>query len=239
MAAASSNHTRKAREARAARHAQTPPEQKLPEKKGAPPRHLLQPMRDPFRPSEWVPYSEAWGRIRASVGGSKALGVHDLWEHLSAKRLIVAVRHLLQDGERWFVFLPAFWQQTKAGPPALGLLYHSQIHILLLPGGRRYYFVHRAELDKLYPVAPSAVATLSNAPVSSSDDTSDDTSPRRKPGKKPKHKWPTLVTRELIRRARAGEAEPTAPQIAQFLQDKLDWQPDIRAVQRLLRELLA
>jgi hypothetical protein len=62
--------------------------------------------------------------------------------------------------------------------------------------------------------------------------------PRRKPGPPPKLDWPTVVARELIRRARAGEREPTAPEMCQFCEDKLLWQPDVSLMQRLLRELL-
>jgi hypothetical protein len=65
-----------------------------------------------------------------------------------------------------------------------------------------------------------------------------DDQPRRQPGPRAKKDWPKVVARELIRRARAGEDEPTAPRMCQFCQNKWGWQPDIRAMQRLLRDLL-
>ena len=65
-----------------------------------------------------------------------------------------------------------------------------------------------------------------------------DASPRRKPGPPPKKDWPTHVARELIRRAGAGEKMPTAPQMLQYCQNTLHFEPDIRGMQRLLRDLL-
>jgi hypothetical protein len=65
-----------------------------------------------------------------------------------------------------------------------------------------------------------------------------DTPPRRKPGPPPKKDWPMHVARELIRRARAGQKMPTAPQMLQYCQNTLRWEHDIRAMQRLLRDLL-
>lgn len=62
---------------------------------------------------------------------------------------------------------------------------------------------------------------------------------RRRPGKQPKHDWPIVVARELIRRAKLGERNPTAPKMLQFCEDKLGWQPDIRQMQKLLKELLS
>jgi hypothetical protein len=63
-------------------------------------------------------------------------------------------------------------------------------------------------------------------------------SPRRKPGPEPKHDWQTHVTREVIRRLLAGERFPKAPEMLQWCGDKWDWQPDIRQMQRHLKDLL-
>jgi len=43
--------------------------------------------------------------------------------------------------------------------------------------------------------------------------------------------------REVIRRLLASEKMPKAPAMLQFCEDTLGYQPDIRAMQRLLREL--
>jgi len=62
---------------------------------------------------------------------------------------------------------------------------------------------------------------------------------RRKPGPQARGDWPKHVTREVIRRLRAGEREPTAPEMLQWCEDNWRWQPDIRQMQQLLRDLLA
>jgi integrase len=64
-------------------------------------------------------------------------------------------------------------------------------------------------------------------------------SDKRKPGPQARGDWPKHVTREVIRRLRAGEKEPTAPEMLQWCEDKWRWQPDIRQMQQLLRDLLA
>ena len=70
------------------------------------------------------------------------------------------------------------------------------------------------------------------------DDGDVSTIERRKPGPQARHDWPTVIARELIRRAKAGEKDPTAAELAQFCLNKWDWQPDISALQRLLKQLL-
>jgi hypothetical protein len=67
----------------------------------------------------------------------------------------------------------------------------------------------------------------------------EDAKGRRPPGKPPKHNWPMVIARELIRRAQAGEMMPTAPQMLQWCHDEWNWEPDIRQMQRVLRELLS
>src|SRR5262249_21280410 len=64
-------------------------------------------------------------------------------------------------------------------------------------------------------------------------------SDRRKPGPQARGDWPKHVTREVIRRLRAGEKQPTAPEMLQWCEDEWRWQPDIRQMQQLLRDLLA
>ena len=60
---------------------------------------------------------------------------------------------------------------------------------------------------------------------------------RRTPGKKPTHEWQKHVTREVVRLAFLSKT-PTAPDMLKWCADKWDWQPDIRQMQRLLRDLL-
>jgi len=60
---------------------------------------------------------------------------------------------------------------------------------------------------------------------------------RRKPGPELRHDWREAIMREVIRRLLAGKKMPKAPAMLQFCEDTLGYQPDIRAMQRLLREL--
>jgi len=60
---------------------------------------------------------------------------------------------------------------------------------------------------------------------------------RRKPGPELRHDWREAIMREVIRRLLASEKMPKAPAMLQFCEDTLGYQPDIRAMQRLLREL--
>ena len=65
-----------------------------------------------------------------------------------------------------------------------------------------------------------------------------DDKPRRQPGPVPEMKWRTVVAREVIRRARAGKPMPQAPEMLQYCQQELDWEPGLRTMQEYLRDLL-
>jgi hypothetical protein len=63
--------------------------------------------------------------------------------------------------------------------------------------------------------------------------------PRRKPGPIPKHDWPLFVARELIRRAKAGEKDPTAIKMIELCAESdMDYSPPLRSMQELLKKLL-
>jgi len=59
--------------------------------------------------------------------------------------------------------------------------------------------------------------------------------PRRRPGPPPENEWKQAVVRELLRRAKAGKPVPSAPDMQEFCQDVLEWEPDLRSMQELLR----
>jgi hypothetical protein len=62
---------------------------------------------------------------------------------------------------------------------------------------------------------------------------------RRKPGPQPRKNWKLYVAAELHRIVEIeGKQPPVAADFAQLCEDKLGYQPDIREVQRLLRQLL-
>ena len=59
--------------------------------------------------------------------------------------------------------------------------------------------------------------------------------PRRRPGPAPENEWKQAVVRELLKRAKAGKPLPSAPEMLRFCGDTLEWEPDLRSMQELLR----
>ncbi|MCS3497489.1 hypothetical protein M2189_003552 [Bradyrhizobium japonicum] len=63
--------------------------------------------------------------------------------------------------------------------------------------------------------------------------------PRRRPGKQPTKNWPTFVAGKVRDLKRAHKPIPTAASFCQLCENELDYQPDVRQMQRLLRGLRA
>jgi hypothetical protein len=61
---------------------------------------------------------------------------------------------------------------------------------------------------------------------------------RGTPGPRARDDWPEHVTREVIRRLRKGEKFPNAPAMLQWCRNKLGFEPEVRQMQRHLRDLL-
>jgi len=59
--------------------------------------------------------------------------------------------------------------------------------------------------------------------------------PRRRPGPAPENEWKQAVVRELLKTAKAGKPLPSAPEMLRFCGDTLEWEPDLRSMQELLR----
>jgi hypothetical protein len=122
--------------------------------------------------------------------------------------------------------------------------------------------VRRRELDQLYPDAdrkgpagppgptgptgqqglqgnPGVGATGPTGPVGAMmpgfGDAPDDG--RGTPGRQARGNWPEHVTREVIRRLRVGEKFPSAPMMLEWCDKTAGFQPDIRQMQRFLRDL--
>jgi hypothetical protein len=194
----------------------------------------------PLPAREWAPLDEAFDRVKFWVG-SVQLACRQLPQDLLAGQLQGAARCIRDGTETWLTFNPAWWQSLKISPPILLLDSTDRCRVEGEADGwdrkreKRYFFVHRVELHKLYPVAD--LDKLYSVAVPSEQ--ADNPTSRRKPGHPPKHDWPMVVARELIRMALAGEKmPPTAPKMLQFCENKLRWQPDIRQMQRLLSKLL-
>ena len=82
-------------------------------------------------------------------------------------------------------------------------------------------------LKKIWPPDDARDAVPNDAP-----------SPRRRPGPQPPHEWQVPVAAEVIRRVKAGERAPTAPQMLQWCADRWEWEPHPRQMQKLLKALL-
>jgi len=197
--------------------------------KEAPAKRLWRPLKA-WKAHEWVPMKNAWLRVHAALSENMRLTRRDLKAHLLAKRLVGAARVIAPDGsERCIIFEPAFWEPVDL--PYAYLVSGYEKHAS--EGEAWHFFVRRANLDKHYPTAATAPASWTT------NDRRIDNTARRRPGPQPKHDWPIEVAREVIRIVRAGKREPTARQLAQFCENQWGWQPDISAIQKLLKRLLS
>jgi hypothetical protein len=214
-----------------------------------PAKKLWRPLKA-WHPHEWAPFKEAWQRVEVSVGGALWLTQRDLRQAFLDGQLIAAVRRIRPNGkETRNILEPAFWRRLKINYAwsITGWEAIPRWEAEARKGERLALVVRRRELDKHYPDAVNATTPIERQPDDEQPPTSehradapsrDGERPRRRPGRQPKHDWPKHVTHEVIRRLRAGEKEPTAPEMLQFCEDKWGWQPDIRQMQMLLRDLL-
>jgi hypothetical protein len=190
-----------------------------------------------WHPHEWAPFTEAWRSVEAVIGSSLWLIQHDLCLDFLEKQLIAAVRRIASDGtETRIILKPEYWKQLKIN-------YAWSItgwEAAAREGEQWVFVVRRQELDKRYPIAtlrrlpsdakPSALPNTSGRPEKERL-----TPQRRKPGPQPTQGWDKAVVRELLRIVKAGEKLPTAPQMCLFCEENLGWEPDISAMQPLLR----
>jgi hypothetical protein len=106
------------------------------------------------------------------------------------------------------------------------------------------FFVWKPKFEKIWPelAASAALHAASGArddqPTPAPTARTDDKLERRMPGPQPDLRWRTALAHELIRRARAGELEPTAEQMCALVQDE-SGKPDLRTVQKELKKLLS
>jgi hypothetical protein len=186
-------------------------------------------------PEKWAPLGEAFLQIKARVGSSEP-AERDMTRGLRNGDLAAATRELghVRDREGTYIEKDeiiirrrSFWQDYAVQESFSA----GGARVPDLPRGM-YVFIRRDKLDKHYPRELPAATQPDNARATTGE-------PRRKPGKPPDHNWPMAVARDLIRRARVGEPMPTAPDMLQWCEDNWGWQPDIRQMQRLLRDLLS
>jgi hypothetical protein len=189
------------------------------------------PLDDP----QWLPLPRALEYCRRRIG-SEFFAPLEMQQEFAAGRIRTAARYLDQSTQpptsKMALLTPASWKGRSLIWKRKGRLpdsFEKRLHPSMI-------YVWQPDLEKRWPL-PSPPRSPSER-ATDPDDLATDVSPRRQPGPRAKKDWPKVVARELIRRARAGEDEPTAAQMCQFCQNKLGWQPDLRAMQRLLRDLL-
>ena len=190
-----------------------------------------------FSVARWATLNEAFARAKA-VLSSSALAERDLLADMRTKRLPSAMRIARDDGTETFERLkPSFWRDPKLSAYSGNVVVHH-LDVKFITG-ECWFFVERSALDKLYPVGGVAASAKSNADFSNDDDEATTLPPpRRKPGPQPRHDWPLFVASELIRRAKAGEKEPTAAAMIEHCETHLKWSPGLKEMQVLLKKLL-
>ena len=176
----------------------------------------------------WMPVAEAF-RLLNGLLGNHYLAVKDLTDAVADKRLPCMRRLIASE--------VAPDQDRKIVPPADA----TPVYF-----GREdsAFFVWRPKFEKIWPaLAASAVPHAASSarddePTPATAARTDDKPQRRRPGPQPELRWRTALARELIRRARAGEPEPTAEQMCELVQEK-SGKPDVRTVQKEMKNLLS
>ena len=168
-----------------------------------------------FSVAEWASIDEAYARAKAALCSS-VLAERDLAAHLRAGRLNAAARTVAPGDELsahvFSLLPPAFWrgltlQEGLTTGPAGMPVDSGKVRVTArdaeaaktIAQARSVVVLRsaRRDLDKLYPLAGREEQ---QAPQSG-----------RKRGRPPTHNWHEVVAAELIRRAKAGEPDPTAP----------------------------
>jgi len=185
----------------------------------------------PLDSPNWISIKDAFSRVYQRTGNLQ-LAAKDLRELLAAGRVRSMRRSLGQGQEPERESLSTkFWHENV--PYALSDdLRHSLFVVPVEKFGsslkpHQYpvshaYYVWQPDLDKLYPATSS--------------DSGYHKPPPQKPGKRPKDDWPLVVWRELLRRALAAKPEPTAAEMCDHVETEIGWQPDIRSMQKVVRD---
>ena len=182
----------------------------------------------PLDSPDWMPVAEAL-RLLNGLLGNHYLAVKDLTDAVADKRLPCMRRLIASE--------VAPDQDRKIVPPADA----TPVYF-----GREdsAFFVWRPKFEKIWPAlaasaAPHAASSArDDKPTPATTASIDDKPQRRRPGPQPELRWRTALARELIRRARAGEPEPTAEQMCELVQEK-SGKPDVRTVQKEMKNLLS
>jgi hypothetical protein len=182
-----------------------------------------------FSTAKWAPLIEAVALAEGALGSSY-LAEGNLIEHLRSGRLPTARYR----GGLLKRLQPTFWKSLRI----VQTVHPSGVLVILVLGladesSAPHLFVARAPLNKLYSTDPTPSGALAEPPGSGPGRPT-----RRKPGPQPIKDWPTVVARELIRRAYAGEKKPGPAAMVKFCQNTIGHSPDSSDMQKLLKKLL-
>ena len=182
----------------------------------------------------WMPAAKAH-RMLTRLLGDPDLAAKDLTAAVADKRLPcmqrVIASHIAPDQDRKIVPL-SFWDEYAFGFDPV-----SQ-KLQIWPKGLAVEFRFRVAFFVWKPEFEKRFAARDDEPTPAPTARTDDKLQRRMPGPQPELTWRTALARELIRRARAGEPEPTAEQMCALVQDKSGG-PDVRTVQKEMKKLLS
>jgi hypothetical protein len=198
-------------------------------------------------PAEWAPILEAFEHVEAFGSRSRVLAERDLLGELEAGRLVSTVRLVARDGKEVIEDLPpAFWKR-----PGLRLVYLSAERTGQARAGLRvdgcpvfkvdgvpagvWFFIRRAELDRLYPAASAAPSTV---------DEPEAAKPHERPGTKPTGDWPTVLAAWLVKIARdeprrLKNLDKLTEEASGFLIGKIKWAPkDSKQIRERIKDYL-
>jgi hypothetical protein len=189
-----------------------------------------------FSFADWTPASEAFARAKALLF-SPSLAAHDVCAHLIAGRLRAATR--LTDGaHQSFDARPAsYWRGVSPSPGMFAPQTVVKRAAPKPPSSTWAIFVARSDLDRLYPIGHSIPETGQAGRARKRRRSF----VGRRRGKRPIHDWPLFVAAEVIRRAKAGESDPTAAAMIQHCESTLPgaFSPGLKEMQIILKLLLS
>jgi hypothetical protein len=182
---------------------------------------------------DWMPAGKAH-RMLTGLLGDPDLAAKDLTAAVADKRsdkrlpcMQRAIASHIPPDQDWEIVPLSFWVQYAFGfDPVSEKLQILAKGLAVEFAAGVVFFVCKPKFEKIWPKLAASVART------------DDKLERRMPGPQPKLRWRTALARELIRRARAGEPEPTAEQMCELVQDK-SGKLDIRTVQKEMKNLLS
>jgi hypothetical protein len=186
-----------------------------------------------FSAAKWASLDEAFAWAEGALG-SDYLAEDDLTGRLRSGQFPLAMLHR-RDGVDTFELLETSLLKSLQVVEAeydgvlLVRLWGLPAEIAdLLP----HFFVAREPLEQLYSPGP-VIDPASDAPPMASG-----APPRHKPGPPPIKGWRTVVARELIRRAYAGQKKPTPAAMVRFCQNEIKHSPDPSDMAKWLKQLL-